>query len=99
MRAQGRVLEGQDVARLDLFDRVPVHVQVARRHVLDGLEALVELLALLQLGHQFVGDLLTGLVVDRVQVEHLAFEGPVLDDLAGHLDEVPRDRRVRSTFR
>ena len=44
----------------------------------------------LHLLKQVVGNRLAGLVVPREQVQRLALPAPVLHDLAGQLDEIPR---------
>ncbi len=62
-----------------------------RRQVLDGDEALVELRRLLDLLHERRRDHLAGLVVLRVDLQHLGLEAPVLHDLRRHLDEVARE--------
>ena len=70
-----------------------LHVDDRGRQVLDGREALVELLAADDLVDERLRHRLFRLVVAREAVEHLARQQPVLVQLRRELDEVARRAR------
>ena len=92
-RSQGLALElvGVDPGA-GLRREVQLHVDQCAGEVLDGGEALVEVLGALDLGDELGRDRLAGLVVDGVALEDLLGRQPMFEQLRGEFDIVPRHR-------
>ena len=93
-RGQRLALERVGVDRAAARE-VQLHVDQRARQVLDGLEALVELVGALDLLDQRLRDRLAGLVVQREAIEDLGRRQPVLEQLRRKLDVVASDARAR----
>jgi len=67
---------------------VPIHVQERGGQILDGLEALIEMLGLFELIDQFLWNRLAGFIMKRVGFQYGRIPRPVFHNLRRKLDKI-----------